>query len=70
LCGRAISDFKSQISGFMTRAHRQRHRRVWIALAGLLLAVFLAGLLARRPVPVMSRATDPLAPRPSHLFPR
>jgi hypothetical protein len=54
----------------MTRAHRQRHRRVWLALALLVPLVFVAGLLARRRMPVMSGATDPLAPRPSHLFSR
>jgi hypothetical protein len=54
----------------MTRAHRQRHRRLWLALALLLPIVFIAGLLARRPVPVMSGAADLFAPGPSHLPPR
>jgi len=52
----------------MTRAHRQRHRRIWLALALLAPLVFIVGLLARRPVPVMSGATDPLAAVP--LLPR
>jgi hypothetical protein len=47
----------------MTHAHRQRHRRIWIALAGLLPVVFVVGLLARRPVPVMSATTQSLAPQ-------
>lgn len=42
----------------MTRAHRQRHRRAMLVLAVLLPLVLAAGLLARRPAPVMSGGTE------------
>jgi hypothetical protein len=54
----------------MTRAHRQRHRQLWIALAVLLPVVFIVGLLARRPVPVMSATTQSLAPQAAGLSSR
>lgn len=53
----------------MTRALRQRHRRLWLALAVLLPFVLLAGLLARRPVPVMRTGLDPLVSRTPGLSP-
>lgn len=65
-----MSNLKLQILNPVTRAHRQRHRRLWFALAVLLPAVFLAGLLARRPVPVMSGVSDPIPLHPSALSPR
>jgi hypothetical protein len=43
---------------------------VWLTLAVLLPLVLIAGLLARRLVPVMSGDTDLLAPRTSTLSPR
>ena len=53
----------------MTRQLRQHHRRIVLALAVLLPLVFVIGLFARRPVPVMRGITDPLAPLPSPLSP-
>jgi hypothetical protein len=37
----------------MTRRLRQRHHRMFLALAILVPVIFILGLLARRPVPVM-----------------
>jgi len=54
----------------MTRAHRQRHRRLWLALALLLPALFVAGQLARRPVPIQPAAPDPLVIPFAPLTPR
>jgi hypothetical protein len=54
----------------MTRSHRQRHRIIWIALAVLLPLVLIAGLVARRPVPVTHGVGNPLVPRPANLSPR
>ena len=51
----------------MTRAHRQYHRRITLALAVLVPIVFIVGVLARRSVPVMPAATDPIAPLTSPL---
>jgi hypothetical protein len=48
----------------MTRQLRQRHRRVMLALALLVPLIFLAGLLARRAVPVMPAGTSFTAPMP------
>jgi hypothetical protein len=53
----------------MTRAHRQRHRRIWFVLAVLLPLVLVVGLIARRAVPVMRGTGFPLAPHPSPLTP-
>jgi len=52
----------------MTRPLRQLHRRAFILLALLVPLVFIAGLLARRAVPLMpadagSSAVNPLIPR-------
>jgi hypothetical protein len=41
----------------MTRIHRQWHRRLAVVLALLVPLLFAIGLLARRPVPVMSGDT-------------
>lgn len=50
----------------MTRSLRQRHRRVMLVLAVLLPLLFLVGLRARRPLPVMPGDTAPLAAGPMH----
>ncbi len=41
----------------MTRELRQRHRRVTLTLAVIVTIAFVAGLFARRHVPVMSGDT-------------
>lgn len=46
----------------MIRAHRERHRRLWLALAILLPALLIAALLARPEVPDIDRAIDGVAP--------
>jgi hypothetical protein len=53
----------------MTRAHRQRHRWVWLTLFVLLPLMLAVGLLVRRPVPVMRGGPDLLAPRGSSFSP-
>ena len=47
----------------MTRSLRQRHRRIVCTLAVILPVAFAAGLLARRPVPVVANAPSGLAER-------
>ncbi|GMU65056.1 MAG: hypothetical protein AMXMBFR36_13300 [Acidobacteriota bacterium] len=46
----------------MIRAHRDRHRRLWIALALLLPALLAAALLSRPDAPELDRAIDGIAP--------
>jgi hypothetical protein len=51
----------------MILALRQRHRRIVFSLGVLLPAVFVIGIAARRPVPVVSSLPAALAPEPSHI---
>jgi hypothetical protein len=46
----------------MIRAHRDRHRRLWITLAILLPALLVAALLARPEVPELERPIEGVAP--------
>lgn len=46
----------------MIRAHRNRHRRLWIALALLLPALLIAALLARPARPEIERPIEGLVP--------
>lgn len=46
----------------MIRAHRDRHRRLWIALALLLPALLVAALLARSDAPELDGPIEGLEP--------
>lgn len=46
----------------MIRAHRDRHRRLWIALALLLPALLAVALLSRPDAPELDRAIDGIVP--------
>lgn len=46
----------------MIRGHRERHRRLWLALAILLPALLVAALLSRPEVPELGAPIEGVAP--------